>query len=73
MMAALHGDFYAAVAHHVLSIPLLAGIWVYFVLLIIDVCRDTTYARRMECLLSNRWMFVLYGAMLVAAAIQKWM
>lgn len=73
MMAALHGDIGAAVAHHILAVPLLAGILVYFVLLGVDICRDSAYARRMERLLGNRWMFLLYGALMVVAAIQKWM
>ena len=72
MVAALHGDWCAATAHHVLSVPLLCGLCLYYILLVVDILFDTACARRLERCLGHRRMYWLYGALLVLAAAQKW-
>ena len=72
MMAALSGDWAAAVHYHVLSVPLLVGIVAYDLVALIDVLCGTNRLTKVDNRLFCRWMYPLYGALLLLTAVQKY-
>ena len=72
MLAVLAGDWAAATAYHVLSLPLSAGIAAYYLLVVVDTVSGTHLMQSVDRLLSRRWMYPLYGALLLLSAWQKY-
>lgn len=69
MLCALRGDLAGATAHHPLSVPLLVGILVYLTAHAVDLFFDTAWARRLDTLLANKWLYPLYAVLWIVAAV----
>ena len=58
-------DFSAAFEYNVLSIPLFIAIIIYSLLGFTDIIFDKNYIRNLENILSKKYMYLLYGAILL--------
>ncbi len=61
-------DLKAATEHHVLSIPIFAGVLIYAVICVFDIFFDRNYLGKIEAFLGKKYMFALYLIILVLAA-----
>lgn len=68
-IAVLKLDFKAAYEYNVLSIPVFIGIAFYAVFLLIDIIFDTDYTVAVEKQLTKKYMYGLYGIILITAVV----
>ena len=67
-IAILHLDFKEATRCHVLSVPLFFGIVIYAILCISDILLERDDLGRMSKLCGRKYMFIVYGIILVFSA-----
>lgn len=73
MLAALSGDVVAATHHHILSVPLMIGISLYYLLNGIDILFGTQLASTAERWLLRKEMYLIYFLLFALSAFQKWL
>ncbi len=65
----LNLDFLSALRYNVLSVPLFLGIVLYIVFSLIDFFCDKNYIYIIESQMSKKYMYLIYTAILIIAAI----
>ena len=62
-------DFVSACRYNILSVPLFFGIALYCILGVADAVFNTDYIEKIEHILSRKYMFAVYGVMLIVSVI----
>ncbi len=62
-------DFASACKYNILSVPIFICVLIYALLAVIDVAFDKSYVIKVERIMVNKYMFILYGAFIIVSVL----